>query len=518
MISLKNLLELWDFSSHPFEAYTAENEPRLPEYFVAPPYLDDMVGSASSMTPAVVFGARGIGKSAIRIHIENVCSGEDSEGQVGGKALAITYDDFSKATDSGVENVSLERHLEAILNKSVTAALTIIASNVGDYEGTSAALINQQFPSLDISVFSRLVQKYFTPLTELQREKAFRGTYNYFHNQALSTTDRVNWFQKLWAELRVPLVDVANIILAVRGREGITLAENDSATFTTPREQVTLEVMLGDLYTLSAITEQLGFDGWYILIDKVDEDEHTDSDAIKSAKLVAPLLKNLRVLEIPHIGFKFFLWNQLRPILVEDRVRLDKIRNWEMEWTDDELHEMIDRRLMAYSDGNVKSLSNIADDDVDDIYGTIIYYSMSSPREIAHILDSIFREHARHSSQDTGILISSESVNRGLDDYCTRRIKDIYPANVVRTITQLPKVLFTSGDVQSKLRISKQAASARLNKWSDDGYIERTEDIRSENDPSKTMYQYTFREKRFERIVEHRLIKESDESLEGEEI
>ena len=72
MLSLKQLLDLWGFTGHPFEAYTAENEPRLSEYFVAPPYFDDMVGSASSMTPAIVFGSRGIGKSAIRIHIENI--------------------------------------------------------------------------------------------------------------------------------------------------------------------------------------------------------------------------------------------------------------------------------------------------------------------------------------------------------------------------------------------------------------------------------------------------------------
>jgi hypothetical protein len=513
MLSLKSLLELWGFSSHPFEAYTAENEPRLPEYFVAPPYLDDMIGSASSMTPAVVFGARGIGKSAIRIHIENICGGKDSEQQVGGKALAITYDDFSKVADSGIESISLEGHLEAILNKSVTAALTVIASTVGDQDRPSEEIISRYFPNLDKSIFSRLVQKYFAPMTELQREKAFRGTYNYFHREALSITDRINWFQELWGSLRVPLIDIANIIQAVRGKDGITPVE---AGLKILKEPLSADVLLNDLYTLSAVTEQLGFDGWYILIDKVDEDEHTDSDATKSAKLVAPLLKNLRVLEVQRIGFKFFLWNQLRPILVEERVRLDKIRNWEMEWTEAELREMINRRLMAYSDGKVQSLMDITDEHALDIYNTIIYYAMSSPREIAHILDSIFREHARHSNEDTGILISEDSVNRGLDDYCVRRIKDIYPANIVRTITKLPRVLFTSGDVQSKLRISKQAASARLAKWSDDGYIERTEDIRSENDPSKTMYQYTFREKRFERVIQRRLYNEPDTEFEDD--
>jgi hypothetical protein len=249
----------------------------------------------------------------------------------------------------------------------------------------------------------------------------------------------------------------------------------------------------------------LGFDGWYILVDKVDEDEHTDSDANKAAKLIAPLLKNLRILEVGRIGFKFFLWNQLRPILVEERVRLDKVRNLEMSWTQDELKEMVDRRLRTYSNGKVTDLLSITEDDAHDIYEKAIYYAMYSPRELAHILDSIFREHARHSDQDTGAFITKDSIDRGIDDYCLRRIRDIYPSNLVRTISRLPNTRFTSGDVQSMLRVSKQAASGRISKWTDDGYIERTEDARSETDPSKTIYQYVFREKRFERIIQRRL-------------
>jgi len=496
MINLKDLLELWGFSSHPFESYTAENEPRLSEYFVPPPYLDDMIGSASSMTPAIVFGSRGIGKSAIRIHIENICSAKDSEQRVGGRALAITYDDFSKAVAAGIDNVSLERHLEAILNKAVVAALAVIANTVGDQSKVTEDTIEESFPDLDIPVFSRLVQKYF-----IRRE-------------AISITDRIHWFHRLWGVLRVPLIDIANLFQAARGKDGIKPVQIELLG---PREENNAELFINDLYTIAGITEQLGFDGWYILIDKVDEDEHTDSDATKAAKLIAPLLKNLRILELNRIGFKFFLWNQLRAILIEERVRLDKIRNLEMSWTRDELKEMIDRRLKTYSGDRVSDLLSITEDDAHDIYETAIYYSMFSPRELAHILDSIFREHARHSDQDTGTFITRASIDRGVDDYCLRRIKDIYSSNVVRTIARLPDIVFTSGDVQSMLRVSKQAASARISKWTDDGYIERTEDARSETDPSKSIYQYIFREKRFERVVQRKLYTDpiSDEPEEG---
>lgn len=498
MLSLRQLLDLWGFTSHPFEAYTAENEPRLSEYFVAPPYFDDMVGSASSMTPAVVFGSRGIGKSAIRIHIENICARNNSEQEIGGKALAITYDDFTKAVEAGIDKISVDRHLETILNKAVTAALTVIADTLGEQQ-ISEETIRDQFPQLDIEVLSRLVQRYFASLTELQRERAFKGIYNYFHGEALSFVDRINWFHRLWSTLRVPLIDIANIVQAVRGKEGIKPVDLSAPSKPTVPNT---EALINDLHAVAAITQQLGFDGWYVLIDKVDEDEHTDSDASKSAKLIAPLVKNLRILEIPRIGFKFFLWNQLRPILVEERVRLDKIRNWEMSWTREELREMIDRRLTAYSDNRVRDLLSITDNNMDDIYDLVIDHAMSSPREIIHILDAIFREHARHSTQETGVLISRESVERGIDDYCSRRVRDLYPGEIIRAITRLPSARFTSADVQSVLKISKQSASVRINKWVDDGYIERTEDSRSGKDPSKAIYQYKVKEKRLERLIQ----------------
>lgn len=370
MLSLRSVIQDWGFTSHPFEAYTAENEPRLSEYFVPPPYLDDMIGSAATMTPAIVFGSRGIGKSAIRIHIENACSLESSENSVGGKALAITYDDFSKATDGGVENASLEKHLEAIIIKAVTAALTVMANKMQDLEIINEETIMKVFPRLDFQRLGMLVNKHFTPLSELQKEKSLRGIYDYFHKESLSLSDRVNWFQKLWVNIRVPLLDIANIIQAARGGDQIQATSATGNTETGTRDA---EGLSNDLHVISAIAEQLGYDGWYILIDKVDEDEHTDSDVAKSARLILPLLKSLRILEIQKIGFKFFLWDKLRPILVEERVRLDKVRNWEMSWTEDELKMMIDRRLSIYSDGRINSLLNLVDDSAEDIYQKVIY-------------------------------------------------------------------------------------------------------------------------------------------------
>jgi hypothetical protein len=274
--------------------------------------------------------------------------------------------------------------------------------------------------------------------------------------------------------------------------------------------------VLEDFQTLAAMTPHLGLDAWYILIDKVDEDEHTDSDAGKAARLVLPLLKNLRTLETPYVAFKFFLWNQLRAILTEEAVRFDKIRNVEMSWTDAELREMIKRRVHVFSRGKVKDLTEIVDAG-ESVYPVVIKYATSSPREIVQVLDAIFSEHARHSTTETGAMITADSVARGLDQYSLKRVRDMYPPETIRQILRLPKVLFASSDIQTAFRKSKGVVSTKINYWLDNGYIKRVSDTQSIKDPSKTVYQYEVSEPRIRRIMERGLMKEDGEDASREE-
>jgi hypothetical protein len=47
MLNLQELLAKWGFTEHPFAEYTAEREERLADYFVAPPYFEDVAMQVS---------------------------------------------------------------------------------------------------------------------------------------------------------------------------------------------------------------------------------------------------------------------------------------------------------------------------------------------------------------------------------------------------------------------------------------------------------------------------------------
>jgi hypothetical protein len=513
MVNLKDLLSLWGFTDHPFESYIAEKEARLTDYFVSPPYLDDVLGTAATAAPVIVFGSRGIGKSAIRIFIEDLCASGDRRDLLHGKVIAVTHDDFRATLRDGLDGVTLERHTETILRKMVCAALAHVAHTL-DKEKPTKEKILAKFPTLDVDTFARLVADYYTTLSELQREIAFTGVYDYFKKESESISDRARWFMSVWSLLRIPILDIANLILAARGKDAIKPTPVVGAKNAAKKK----EVILDDFRSLAMMTPQLGIDAWYVLIDKVDEDEATDNDASNAAQLVAPLLKNLRILEAPYIAFKFFLWDQTRAILVDEGVRFDKIRNFTMTWTPEELRAMIDKRLAAFSNGKVTSLKDIVEHD-GTLYDTIIRHAASSPREIVQIVNSIFSEHARHSTQDTGAMITNDSLQRALDEYCVRRVKDMYPADKIRQLTRLPMATFTSSDVQAAFRIKQSVASRKITVWKEDGYIKQTTDVRSKKDSSKTVYQYEVSEPRLRRIIENNLMKdvEPDPDMQAED-
>ncbi len=83
---------------------------------------------------------------------------------------------------------------------------------------------------------------------------------------------------------------------------------------------------------LVKIVQELGYESTYIQVDRVDELTATSQDSQASWQLVRDLLVNLPVLETRGVGFKFFLWDQVREHFLEDGGRPDRVRTYELEW------------------------------------------------------------------------------------------------------------------------------------------------------------------------------------------
>lgn len=95
------------FETDPFESTNAENEPRLAEYFVSPPYFATVLGDPSSPQSHVVLAPRGSGKTAQRKMIE-ARSTEDTQ------TLCLLYATFDMHGGLRVADATWSYHMTQI--------------------------------------------------------------------------------------------------------------------------------------------------------------------------------------------------------------------------------------------------------------------------------------------------------------------------------------------------------------------------------------------------------------------
>ena len=81
-------------------------------------------------------------------------------------------------------------------------------------------------------------------------------------------------------------------------------------------------------------------------------------------------------------------------------------------------------------------------------------------------MDVIIREHdISQSAQTETILLTSESMQAGLDKYVTDTITTVYGERLLAQIFRLNRTVFTNKDVQLTFKVGAQSARTRIQSW-----------------------------------------------------
>jgi DNA-binding winged helix-turn-helix (wHTH) protein len=214
-----------------------------------------------------------------------------------------------------------------------------------------------------------------------------------------------------------------------------------------------LTSMLGHriLHIIIDVLKQVGFGQCYVFVDGIDEIEISMHSAEGGAALLAPLISNQQLLEIPGIAYKFFLPSEVITVLRQQRlIRADRLRLHELRWDDDIgetlLLEMLSRRLSAFSNESVTSLDALA---APELRGTLdsetIRASNGSPRALLLLGDLLFQECATdpHTNSNS-VLIQPrhlDAVRRKLPD-----ILETVDLTLTPQITEPAALTSTSAD------------------------------------------------------------------------
>ncbi len=459
---------------NPFQFTNADEEDRLADYFVPPPYFQSVWGNPKKPSSCVVFAPRGGGKSAQRKMIE-IRSRDNN-------VLAIQYSRFEFEGVRSVKNIDLNYHLENIVRLCLIGLL--------------------------MSVHERNLDHRFFQSSEREQIRELSKLYLYDMNQAevigaskliMSRFDKAKDFfaRNLWA--------INSILTSLFGKLGLTPVRAEERTGKTRNPSK------NDLEILLSMITKVGFESVYVLVDKVDETELTGNDASASFDLIAPMLKDLDLLQTEKIGFKFFLWDEIYPFY-KRRARPDRISQYDLKWTKDDLKRMMILRLRAYAANHSGRLFDLVDESffalflpsmedsikkgVEDL---VLTFSHGSPRDMIRICRQMVTEHLRLEPDTVGIRFPG--VTNGLNAFCNERAKEVVPDSILSELQKTHRLDFTVNYVANDVfKISTNAGRSKIKTWVKTGVVKRIDDIRL-GTFSKPVHHYAVTDSRVAKFI-----------------
>jgi len=432
-MSYERLLRNVGFDSDPFAQTNADEEERLADYFISPPFFTAVYGQPSNPKSSFVFAPRGGGKTALKRRIEISSSDTDF--------LCVTYNYFPIA-GMRINDVTADYHLTNIVRLVLVAVITAVeARKIGALDKTDKQLL------------------YL--LTRDCLSTIERGALKSAVDSVKSFGDSAKEF---WNAYTGPIGLALSALFAKFGLGAAEIKRVDQSGAKTSDN-------IERLAALKKIAQGLGYKSIYVLIDKVDETAITGK-ASTSYEFISPIAADLQLLELSGYAFKFFLWDLLRDDY-KKVARPDRIKYYSLEWSEDQLKEMLSRRLAAFSSGRISTLDSIVEDagktaDVDQL---VAMFAQGSPRKMIRICKEIFDQQSELSF--TVDKISSDAFIAGVEKIAESLASEEFEAQQLRDLKRNKRIDFTIRHVYlNAFKFTQQAGMNKVKSWEDSGAVQ----------------------------------------------
>ena len=438
------------FSSNPFQHTNADEEELLEKYFVPPPYFQSVWGDPQRPKSCVIFAPRGAGKSAQRRMLEIRGSAP------GSKVLCVQYSRFEIEGEGSLASIDLGYHLKNIIQ------LCTIAFFLKSYE---LGVDHLSYTDQEKQWIQQICAYYLSDVTPEGVKEAV--------DSIKSPAEKAKQFlsSKLWAINA--LIAAAAINFKV-SPSAVTITSPSGAKSIASPSKLHLSIIISLIY-------KLGHDSVSILIDKVDETSYTGNDAKNSYALIAPLLRDLELLEMKGVGFKFFLWNELQPYH-KKYSRPDRVQHFDLSWTPDELRKIMAQRLQAFARNGAPKFQDLLSLEMglserNAVERLLITLSHGSPRDMVRLCRQMIIEELRFNPQSSE-RISRQAVKAAFDKFCKTRAEEIVPEKVLEELKKNHRLDFTVSHVASNVfKISTNAARTKINNWVTTGVVRHIDEI-----------------------------------------
>lgn len=432
-MSYKKLLRNLGFDSDPFAKTNADEEDRLADYFISPPFFSAVYGQPENPKSAFVFAPRGGGKTALKRRIEIASKEADF--------LCVTYNTFN-VVGKKLSDIDAGYHLSNIVRLVLVAVITAV------HERGIKSLTKD-----DKHLLYLFVKTHLNGIDKTTLRDAVESIKN-FEDKA----------KDLWNAFTGPIGIVINALLERVGIGSVELSRfaQEGGAIGTPIDQ---------LRALQKIAASLGYKSIYVLIDKVDETSITGK-ASSSYDFISSIAADLQLLEMPGFAFKFFLWDLLLDSY-KKVARPDRIKYYSLEWDEPQLRKMLEKRLKAFSSDRVVSFDSIVEDagktaNADDV---VSMFAQGSPRKMIRISKEILDQQSELS--DSVERISNDAFVAGFERISESLASEEFDDQQLRDMRRNKRLDFTIRHVYlNTFKFTQQAGMNKVKSWEDSGAVE----------------------------------------------
>ncbi len=464
-MSFQEYLKKLGFRTNPFQHTNADNEfDILDKYFIPPDYFEDIWGNPMQPVSNIVYAPRGAGKTAQRIMLEK-------KAQMAENVLAITYASHDLTKYRSVDEITMVYHYE-YLNRLLLISFFSRLSDLDNFD------FKKEFDSTERQFIYKLCKIYLF------------NTPNSFPKQAINSLKTMQDKMKdIWNNFKEPISQIIKEISKNKGVEiDLSKIDIDNKLALSHKD---------NFFNMTSFLKKIGIDSIYILIDRIDEQDLTGNDPKLSYKFISPLIKDLDLIETPGLGFKFFIWDALKKYCELD-ARPDRIFSYDLIWSYDRLHELLDKRIKVYTNNQRFKFRYFFNHKK--YLGRIVLFSSGSPRDCLRICGRLLSE--QYKSNPNIDKFQDLIVNLSIDKFCKEKRRELIKNdNNFKHLTKIDSVCFTIEDlVNKKIAANSSVARNIIQPWTTSGILEKIGNVKLRS-KRRAVNIYAFQDVRIARLA-----------------
>ncbi|QGM31948.1 hypothetical protein GI482_17010 [Bacillus sp. N3536] len=446
------------FNDNPFSRFSAEEEREyLNDIFQNPKYFQTILTDIKEGRTRFIVGERGIGKSALMFRLKEELENE--------KVLTLLIDRFDNFKIKSNERDFLIEVIKQLVNFISILAFTdkSIIKKLTKFEKEKLAFfISEFFDTLSKSELERI----YNNTTKYKNTNFIKNIYNIFFSkpvnivisatsETISDTVRKSlgfggglseeFYKQYIPEFKLTGIGEKSNILDV----------------------VDVKKCKEFLEDILSISKNCGFRKVAVFFDKIDEYPTLSGNITNITEFIQDIALDTNLLHMEDISFVFVIWSKVKNSLNNTGVRFDKFKPIDITWTDEELRNIVEKRLGYFSNEQVVISDIIRSEDE---IKKVINLAYKSPRHMIMLLSRVYDEQDRISNNVKSF--DSVALFNGYHQFITNfDYPSLYPGKasrkdyiitVINKILRLRKLEFEVKDWIAEYKISTQKTSGEI--------------------------------------------------------